>query len=82
MIKVIRSEATNPGLLLYEVNFLQLLEKLTNGSTSVISKTGTKITFRPGITDCADGLLAEHERFLEQSITFRAVPARILAIFG
>lgn len=45
IIKEIRSEATNPGLVPYELNFLQIIEKVTNGSTSVINKTGTKITF-------------------------------------
>jgi len=82
IIKDIRSEATNPGLLPYEMNFLQLLEKVTNGSTSVINKTGTKITFRPGIIDCADGLLVEHDCSLERSITFWAEPVCILAMFG
>jgi len=66
----------------YEMNFLQLLEKVTNGSTSVINKTGTKITFKPGIIDCADGLLVEHSCSLERSITYWAEPVCILAMFG
>jgi RNA 3'-terminal phosphate cyclase-like protein len=59
-----------------------MLEKITNGSTSVINKTGTKLTFRPGIIDSADGTLVEHECSLERSITYWAEPACILALFG
>lgn len=82
IIKDIRGDETNPGLLPYEVNLLQLLEKLTNGTTSIINKTGTKVTFRPGIIDCNEGLLIEHACSLERSMTYWIEPACILGLFG
>jgi RNA 3'-terminal phosphate cyclase-like protein len=60
IVKGIRSDATNPGLAEYEIDLLKLLEKVTNGTTSVINKTGTKLSFRPGIIDCADGMQVTH----------------------
>lgn len=47
-INDIRSEAEEPGLREYEVNFLRLLEKLTNGSTIDINVTGTVVNYTPG----------------------------------
>ncbi|KAI9325443.1 RNA 3'-terminal phosphate cyclase/enolpyruvate transferase [Zopfochytrium polystomum] len=37
------------GLLDYEVSFLRLLEKVTNGSTVEISYSGTALIYRPGV---------------------------------
>jgi len=82
IIKEIRSDATNPGLLAYEIDLLKLLEKITNGTTSVINKTGTKLNFKPGIIDCADGLQVEHECSLERSITYYLEVVSVIAIFG
>ena len=45
----IRSKGESPGLLEYEVELLQLLEKMTNGSKTNISVTGTALVYRPGI---------------------------------
>jgi len=82
IIKQIRSDATNPGLLPYEIDLLKLIEKVTNGSTSIISKTGTKLTFRPGIIDCAEGLMVEHSCNLARSMTYYLELVCVLAIFG
>ncbi|KAJ3072460.1 hypothetical protein HK102_006228 [Quaeritorhiza haematococci] len=41
-------EEDNPGLADYEVSFLRLLEKITNGSTIEISYSGTTLLYRPG----------------------------------
>ena len=82
IIKDIRSEATNPGLLPYEIDLLKLVEKVTNGTTSIINKTGTKLTFRPGIIDCADGLQVNHDCHLDRSMTYYLEVVCILAIFG
>ncbi|KAI8614943.1 18S rRNA biogenesis protein [Chytriomyces sp. MP71] len=50
-----------PGLADYEVSFLRLLEKCTNGSTLEISYTGTSLLYKPGVImggrivhDCPD----------------------------
>ncbi|KAI0464012.1 rRNA-processing endoribonuclease [Komagataella kurtzmanii] len=48
-IEKIRSHELNPGLKDYEVSFLRLLEKVTNGSVIEISYTGTTVIYRPGI---------------------------------
>lgn len=61
---------------------LKLLEKITNGSTSIINKTGTKLTFRPGIIDSADGLLVTHDCNLERSMTYYLEVVCVIAIFG
>jgi len=45
----IRCRGENPGMLEYEVELLQLLEKMTNGSKTNISVTGTAFVYRPGI---------------------------------
>jgi RNA 3'-terminal phosphate cyclase-like protein len=61
---------------------LKLIEKVTNGTTSIINKTGTKLVFRPGIIDCADGLLVNHQCSLERSMTYYLEFVCVLAIFG
>lgn len=61
---------------------LKLIEKVTNGTTSIINKTGTKLTFRPGIIDCAEGMLVEHVCNLERSMTYYLEIICVLAIFG
>ncbi|KAJ3204304.1 rRNA-processing endoribonuclease [Clydaea vesicula] len=38
-----------PGLADYEISFLRLLEKITNGSAVEISYTGTSLIYRPGV---------------------------------
>ncbi|KAI9216272.1 RNA-3'-phosphate cyclase [Blastocladiella britannica] len=47
-ITSIRPDADDPGLLDYEVQLLQLLEQVTNGTSVKISHTGTALTFVPG----------------------------------
>ena len=50
LIRNIRSDdVEEPGLRDYEVSFLQLLDKLTNGTHIEINSTGTQVRFRPGI---------------------------------
>jgi RNA 3'-terminal phosphate cyclase-like protein len=49
LIKNIRSDnIENPGLIDYEVNFLKLIDTITNGSTIEINSTGTQLRFFPG----------------------------------
>eukprot|EP01071_Lankesteria_metandrocarpae_P002025 Lankesteria_metandrocarpae@DN2031_c0_g1_i2.p1 len=47
------------GLFNYEVSFLQLLEKITDGSKITINDTGTAVTFHPGIVIGGDSLVHE-----------------------
>ena len=82
IIKEIRSEETNPGLTDYEIDLLKLIEKVTNGTTSVINKTGTKLQFRPGIIDCEDGMQVTHQCHLARSMTYYLEVVCVLAIFG
>ena len=48
-ISNIRSNSINPGLTEYEISFLKLIEKITNGTHIEISKTGTILKFYPGV---------------------------------
>lgn len=48
-ITEIRVGDTDPGLRDYEVTFLRLLEKITDGGKVVIDETGTRLSFHPGI---------------------------------
>ncbi|KAJ3087591.1 hypothetical protein HK100_008319, partial [Physocladia obscura] len=47
--KIRENDDTHPGLADYEVSFLRLLEKVTNGSVVQISYTGTSVEYRPGV---------------------------------
>ena len=50
LIRNIRSDDTDsPGLRNYEVSFLRLLDRITNGSRLEINATGTQVRFVPGI---------------------------------
>eukprot|EP01100_Stratorugosa_tubuloviscum_P012117 TRINITY_DN55_c3_g1_i1.p1 TRINITY_DN55_c3_g1~~TRINITY_DN55_c3_g1_i1.p1 ORF type:complete len:378 (-),score=186.31 TRINITY_DN55_c3_g1_i1:147-1214(-) len=48
-IKQIRSIEERPGLTETEVSFLQLINKITNGTIVNINETGTSVYFRPGV---------------------------------
>ncbi|KAJ1547644.1 rRNA-processing endoribonuclease [Nowakowskiella sp. JEL0078] len=45
----IRHNDENPGLRDFEVSFLRLIEKLTNGSSIEISYSGTSLLYKPGV---------------------------------
>ena len=82
IVKDIRSTEINPGLTDYEVNLLQLIEKVTNGCQVNISKTGTKLIFKPGIIDCNESLIIEHDCHLHRNISYYLEVVCILAVFG
>ncbi|KAJ5077726.1 RNA 3'-terminal phosphate cyclase-like protein [Anaeramoeba ignava] len=48
-IEKIREKDEEPGLLDYEINYLRLIEKITNGCEIEVNKTGTKLIFKPGL---------------------------------
>lgn len=44
----IRSDDLHPGLREYEVNFIRLLDKITDGARITINNTGTQLRYDPG----------------------------------
>jgi RNA 3'-terminal phosphate cyclase-like protein len=48
-VTAIRENDINPGLTEYEISFLKLIERITNGTKVEISKTGTMMRFYPGV---------------------------------
>jgi len=72
----------NPGLLPFEINLLELVQKITNGSQVNIGKTGTKVIFKPGIIDCNNGVPIEHACHLDRSVAYYLEVICVLAMFG
>ncbi|XP_050520976.1 RNA 3'-terminal phosphate cyclase-like protein [Daktulosphaira vitifoliae] len=48
-IRNIRSQDNEPGLKEFEVNFLRLVDKITNGTSLEVNETGTDLYFQPGL---------------------------------
>jgi RNA 3'-terminal phosphate cyclase-like protein len=82
IIKDIRSGSTNPGLTSYEMNLLELVEKITNGTQITINKTGTRLILHPGIIDSNEGLLVEHQCDLTRNISYYLEVVCPVAVFG
>lgn len=55
---------------------------MTNGCQISISKTGTKVIFKPGIIDANDGVEVVHECDLDRNITYYLEVICMLGIFG
>ncbi|XP_049851322.1 probable RNA 3'-terminal phosphate cyclase-like protein [Schistocerca gregaria] len=66
-IKNIRTKTQNPGLKEYEVSFLKLLEKISNGCKIEINTTGTCVYYKPGIVT---GGKIEHDCGTERGIGY------------
>lgn len=66
-IKKIRSKDDNPGLKDFEASIVHLLDKLTNGSNTVVNETGTSLLYHPGLLI---GGTIEHECNLQRSIGY------------
>ncbi|TFK30198.1 18S rRNA biogenesis protein [Coprinopsis marcescibilis] len=75
----IRSEDKNPGLRDFEVSFLRLVEKVTNGTIIEISVTGSAILVKPGIIA---GGPVQHECPLSRSIGYFLEPVIMMAPFS
>lgn len=48
-IDKIRADDEEPGLRDYEVSFLRLIDKVTNGTSLKINETGTALKLKPGM---------------------------------
>ena len=75
----IRSNDENPGLRDFEVSFLRLIEKLTNGCVIEIGYTGTSIIYRPGTIV---GGKISHDCGLTRAIGYFLEPVIALAPFS
>lgn len=75
----IRSSLSNPGLRAYEISFLRLLERLTQGTRVEISYTGTALLFHPGTIA---GGVHTHQCSLDRSVGWYLEPLLALAPFG
>ncbi|CDR49399.1 RHTO0S26e00914g1_1 [Rhodotorula toruloides] len=75
----IRPDDDNPGLRVYEVSFLRLVEKLTQGSRVEISYTGTSVLFHPGTIQ--NGQIT-HQCPLERGVGWFLEPLLAIAPFG
>jgi RNA 3'-terminal phosphate cyclase-like protein len=64
------------------MSLIKLIEKVTNGCSVNINKTGTRLIFRPGMVDCNEGLPIEHECNLNRNITYYLEAVVPLAVFG
>ncbi|KAI1794579.1 18S rRNA biogenesis protein [Ganoderma leucocontextum] len=78
-IDKIRPEDQNPGLRDYEVSFLRLLERVTNGTVIEISVTGTAVLLKPGII--AGGNVV-HDCPASRSVGYFLEPVVMLAPFA
>ncbi|KAK4047788.1 hypothetical protein OIV83_005130 [Microbotryomycetes sp. JL201] len=75
----IRRDDDQPGLRPYEVSFLRLLEKMSDGTRIEVSYTGTSLLFHPGTLT---GGRITHTCPLERSVGWFLEPLLALAPFG
>ena len=61
----IRISQDEPGLREYEVSFIRLLDKITNGTIVELNETGTEVFFQPGLLN---GGFIEHDCCVQRSI--------------
>jgi len=78
VIKNIRLKDDRVGLREFEINFLQLIVKISNGTTFEIDETGTKLFLKPGLLI---GGAINHECDLERNISYYLEPLLCFAPF-
>lgn len=78
-ITEIRSNSENPGIKDFEVSFLRLVERLTNGTLVEISYTGTEVYLRPGLVI---GGKVSHDCPNSRSVGWFLEPLLVLGLFG
>uniref|UniRef100_A0A0C9RFU7 TSA: Wollemia nobilis Ref_Wollemi_Transcript_29431_1497 transcribed RNA sequence n=1 Tax=Wollemia nobilis TaxID=56998 RepID=A0A0C9RFU7_9CONI len=79
-IEDIRVDDASPGLQTYEVSFLRLMEKISNGCVVEINETGTKLRYKPGVL--LGGKHLTHDCGISRSIGYFLEPLIILGLFG
>ncbi|KAJ3212963.1 rRNA-processing endoribonuclease [Dinochytrium kinnereticum] len=77
--KIRSDDEENPGLADYEISFLRLLEKMTNGTNVEINYTGTSVLYRPGVIY---GGKVEHDCPTSRGIGYFLEPLIALAPFA
>jgi len=78
-ISEIRSNFENPGIKDFEISFLRLIERLTNGTLVEISYTGTEVYIRPGLV--VGGKIV-HECPNSRAVGWFLEPLLVLGLFG
>lgn len=78
-IESIRLDDENPGLRDFEIQFLKLVEQVTNGSSVEINYTGTAVTYKPGTIT---GGHVEFDCGLQRSISYFLEGMIMLAPFS
>lgn len=76
----IRSADDEPGLRDYEISFLRLLDKITNGTKLTINETGTSLSFTPGVI--VNGRKLSHDCATSRGIGYYLEYLVMLAAFG
>ncbi|KAL0119465.1 hypothetical protein PUN28_007749 [Cardiocondyla obscurior] len=74
----IRTKNDDPGLKEYEINFIRLLDKITNGTKIELSETGTSLYYNPGLLNGGE---LEHDCSLQRGIAYYLEAIMILAPF-
>ena len=77
----IRANDENSGVSDYEMNFLELLDTVTNGSLIEINETGTRVRYKPG-TIIGSNKPCIHNCVKSRAISYWIEPIIILLIFG
>ena len=80
MIDNIRIHDDKPGLKDYELSFLKILDKLTNGSLFEINELGTKVRYKPGSLIGTHSILS-FKCSTSRSIVYWMEPLLILLLF-
>ena len=75
----IRVDGERVGLIEHEVNFLRLVDKITNGTQIEINETGTRVRIKPGIV--AGGYIT-HECVKQRGMGYYLEPLLMLAPFA
>jgi RNA 3'-terminal phosphate cyclase-like protein len=81
-ISNIRSNSINPGLTEYEVSFLKLVERITNGTKIEISKTGTILKFYPGVITNNYGDILEFQCDNSRCLTYYLEGIIPISLYG
>lgn len=78
----VRSDDVNPGLTEAEANFLQLIQKITDGTVVSINRTGTRVEYMPGTVSNRGGAEVVHECHPSRSLVYYLEGVLPVALFG